>query len=128
MKKKNGFTLIELMAVVTILVVLSLIIVPIVDKNVKKSKEKMYDVQIDNMRIAGQIYYSDNILLKPIEGDYSFVKLAFLIENNYIEADVKNPKTGEPFSEDIYIQLFNDSGQYKYSVCPLEDDCVDYIE
>ena len=39
MNKKNGFTLIELMGVVTILAILSLIIVPIIDKNVKKSRD-----------------------------------------------------------------------------------------
>ena len=65
---KKGFTLIELMAVITILVVLSLIIVPIVDKNVKRSKEDMYKIQIENIRMAGQGYFSDHISSKPSSG------------------------------------------------------------
>ena len=128
MKKKNGFTLIELMAVITILVILSLIIVPIIDKNVKKSKENMYNIQIDNIRMAGQNYYTDNISLMPINGNYSFVKLDVLIEKGYINKDIKNPKTGKPFEEEIYVQLLNNSGTYEYSVCPLEESCEGYQE
>lgn len=128
MKKKNGFTLVELMAVITILVIISLIIIPIIDKNVKKSKQNMYNIQIDNIRMAGQNYYTDNVSLMPINGNYSFVKLDFLIEKGYINKNIKNPKTGEPFTEEIYVQLLNDEGTYKYSVCPFEESCEGYQE
>lgn len=128
MKNKKGFTLIELMAVITILVILSLIIVPIIDKNIKKSKENMYNIQIDNIRIAAKNYYSDNISLIPSSGNYAFVKLSYLIEKGYFEKNVKNPKTGKVFTDDIYIQLLNDYGFYEYKVCPLEDGCQDYSD
>lgn len=125
MKNRKGFTLIELMAVVAILAILALIITPIVDNNIKKSKNQMYLMQIENIRIAGENYYLDNIALKPTNNNYSFVTLETLTSLKYI-GDVKNPKTGNAFEEEIYIQLLNDNGTYVYSVCPIEDNCEDY--
>lgn len=126
MKNKNGFTLIELMAVVAILTILALIITPIIDKNIKRTKNEMYNVQIENIRIAGKIYYTDNIILRPADGDYACVRLAKLIEDEYLSNNIKNPKTGRNFTEEIFIQISNDNGMYKYSVCPIEDDCNQY--
>ena len=120
--KKNGFTLIELMAVITILVILSLIIVPIVDKNVKRSKDEMYDVQIENIRLAGINYYTDNITLRPKNGESTSISLSDLIDSDYI-GSVVNPKTGKEFSENIMVKVTNNSGKYIYLVCPIEGDC-----
>lgn len=124
--KNRGFTLTELMAVVAILAVLALIITPIIDNSIKKSKNQMYLIQIENIRIAGENYYSDNIILKPTNNNYSFVTLETLISLGYIDSDIKNPKTGNAFEEEIYIQLLNDNGTYIYSVCPIEDNCENY--
>ncbi len=121
----KGFTLIELMAVVTILVILSLIVIPIIDKNVKRSKDDMYKIQIENIRMAGQSYYSDNF--KPSDGNSCFVSLDSLVSNGYFEEGVKNPKTGLPFT-DVYVQISNNSSRYSYFVCPFESGCIDYSD
>lgn len=47
--KKNGFTLVELLAVIIILGLLALLIVPKVNSIVKKSKVKSYEVSINNL-------------------------------------------------------------------------------
>lgn len=122
--KKKGFTLIELLAVVAVLSVLAIIITPIIDKNIKKTRNEMYLTQIENIRIAGKNYYVDNILLRPTEGEYESVSLTTLIEQEYISNNVKNPKTGQAFEEDIYVQIQNQSGKYIYLVCPIEDECL----
>lgn len=121
----RGFTLIELMAVITILVVLSLIIVPIVDKNVKRSKDDMYKIQIENIRMAGVGYFSDNINSRPVINDYCSVSLDTLVSDGYINDDVTNPKTGESFGE-LYIQIKNvgtNRDVFDYLVCPIESGC-----
>ena len=46
---KKGFTLIEMLAVIVILAIISLIIFPEVNKVIKSSKEKSYKTQIDNL-------------------------------------------------------------------------------
>ena len=49
-----------------------------------------------------------------------------LIRYGYFSNDVKNPKTGEEFENEIYIQLYNNYGIYEYTVCPLEGSCESY--
>ena len=122
---KKGFTLIEFMAVVTILVILSLIIVPVNDKNVKRSKDDMYNIQIENIRIAGELYFSDNIVNRPGLGDYCSVSIDVLKGQGYIGDDVVNPKTGRAF-ENLYIQIKNlgtTNDNFNYYVCPIESEC-----
>lgn len=127
MKNKKGFTLVELLAVVAILIVLALIITPIVDKNIKKSKEKMYLIQIENMRLVGKNYFTDNIQLRPtVDGNYYHIGINKLVEKGYIENNIKNPKTGKEFEEEIYIQIKNVKGSYVYTVCPIEDGCEEF--
>ena len=121
--KNRGFTLVELMAVITILAILSLIIVPIIDKNVKKGKDDVYKIQIENIKFAAMNYYTDNISLRPRNGESNSISLSALVENNYIsDVDVKTfPKKYQ--NEEIQVFIFNDSGKYLYLVCPLEEDC-----
>lgn len=123
---KKGFTLIELMAVITILVILSLIIIPIVDKNVKRSKDDMYKIQIENIRMAGLGYFSDNVSSRPGIGSFCSISISTLVSQGYISDDVVNPKTGESFGN-IYVQIKNTGTSsrnvYSYLVCPIESDC-----
>lgn len=129
MKNCKGFTLIELLAVITILVILSLIIVPIIDKNVKKSKEDIYSIQIENIRMAGINYFSDNIFIRPDEDDYCSVYLDELVSLGYMSGNAINPKTGNNFS-DNYVQITNngnsDRDSFNYLVCPDETGCENY--
>ena len=127
--KKNGFTLIELMAVITILVVLSLVIVPIIDRNVKKSKDDMYKIQIENIRMAGEGYFSDHISSRPISGGYCSISIDILTSEGYVSGDVVNPKTGEAFNN-LYVQIKNTGTNrdvFSYLVCPIEDNCEDTV-
>ena len=120
MKNNKAFTLIELLAVVAILTIISLVITPIIDKNIKKSKEQAYKTQIENIRMAAVAYYSDNIFLKPTEETPITISLEQLIDLGYI-GQINNPKTGQPFTENIYIEFRNTNGKYEYLVCPLEN-------
>ena len=117
MKNNKAFTLIELLAVVTILTILALVITPIVDRNIKKSKETAYLSQIENIRMAGEAYYSDNFLLKPTESNSTTITLQQLISEGYISNNIKNPKKGQAFTENIYIELKNINGKNEYIVC-----------
>ena len=128
-KNSFGFTLVELMAVITILVILSLIIVPIVDKNIKRTKDDMDIIQIENIRVAGQVYYSEHDEKVPKSNNsFSFVKLSSLIDLDYISSDVLDSNIVTSSDDELYVQLFNDNGSFTYKVCPIEDDCEMYEE
>lgn len=122
---KRGFTLIELMAVVTVLAILSLIIIPIVDKNLKKSKEDMHKIQIENIRMAAKGYFSDHADKRPTFNNHCSISFDRLVADGYISSDLVDPKTGEPFVG-YYVQIKNvgtsSRDVYSYSVCP-EEEC-----
>lgn len=58
MRKKNGFSLIELLAVVAILAILALISIPMVQDYVDKSEIKARDINARNLLRAADNYYS----------------------------------------------------------------------
>lgn len=64
MKNNRGFTLLEVIAVVTIIAMLALIIVPIVDKNIKDAQNFADQAQIDTFEEAAYVYavnYRDDL-------------------------------------------------------------------
>ena len=57
---KKGFTLVEVLAVITILGILSLITVPIISNSVEKSKQKLFKETIYGIIDATKLYIADN--------------------------------------------------------------------
>ena len=52
----NGFTLIELLAVIVILAIIAVIAVPIVLNIIRDTKEKSYDISVENIMRSAKIY------------------------------------------------------------------------
>lgn len=57
---KKGFTLIEILAVITILGILGLVTIPIISKSVEKSKIKAYRETINSIIESTKIYRANN--------------------------------------------------------------------
>lgn len=123
---KKGFTLVELLGVVAILVILTLIIVPIVDKNLKKSKEDMHKIQVENIRLAAEDFFSDNYDLRPDIGDYCSISVGNLVLLGYLSEDLTDPSNGGNFGNArVEIKNVGNSKRdaYTYLVCPYEGGC-----
>ena len=58
--KKNGFTLIELIAVIILIALISTIAIIPINNIIKESKDKLYDHQIEQIILAAQNWASDN--------------------------------------------------------------------
>ena len=67
--KNNGFTLTELLAVITILAIIALITVPNVVGNVNNYRDKLNDTQLKNIESAAKIWGSDNLYILPDDSD-----------------------------------------------------------
>lgn len=103
MKEKNGFTLVELLAVIAILGLLIGIAVPstlLISKNIK---EKLYESKLKNIEVAVEHYledYKDNCShmdnLEQLEQELTIKEL---VDKNYLKPDnnqeIKNPVNGE---------------------------------
>ena len=99
--RKNGFTLIEVLGVVTLLAILSTIVLITVDKSLKDSKETLSQVQIENIKSAANMWKADNIELVPDTGYYT-ITLGDLIDDGYIK-DVIDVNTNDNYDRNITI-------------------------
>ena len=103
---KKGFTLIELMGVIAILMLILLLAIPAVTKVISTSEKTIYDIQIDRILNAAYDYSLENINVLPERNQKSYVSLAELIYNDYIDRLV-NPNTKEFFPDDYLISIEN---------------------
>ena len=113
MKKINGFTLVELLAVIIILCVTVTIVVVKVDKNIKDANEFGNEMQIENIESAALIYaeeYTSSLSnLQNIKVDT--ITISTLIDSGLINSkDVKDIST----SNLVLIANINGDLRVKY--------------
>jgi len=95
--KNKGFTLIELIASIAILAMLSTIIVVAVSKSINKAKEDANATMLKAIRLAAEDYAVNNegILTDFSTNDWVDIKLETLIKNNYFDNELKDFVTKE---------------------------------
>lgn len=112
---KKGFTLAELLGVIVVLGILLLLVVPNVINNIRNSKQSLYDAQINHIKLALQNWKEENPTLLPNDGEIIYLTIGQLKRLNYLENDVKDPKTEKMWPNDMLLTIQNDDG-YKYNV------------
>ena len=124
-KNKRGFTLIEILAAVTILGILSIIAVISVNNIIQKTKQNHYTTAEEQLEMAGQSYVQQNrsALPKAI-GQKKKIPLKTLVDKNYIEP-VKDYSDNDCDLETSYVQVFKyskeDYSYIAYLDCPVYD-------
>ena len=83
MKNKNGFTLVELLVVISIILILGLIVTPKIIKTIENNKLKIYKEQEKRLEEAG-LKYIQNKYISENESEIKITKQE-LINSNYIE-------------------------------------------
>lgn len=114
---KKGFTLVELLAVLVILSLILVIAVPSVNKYLRQSKEKAYDVQLNTVISAAQTYASMNPgLLPSIEGVTVKVTLGQLKTSGLIKDEFKNPNSDKYFDDSLTVEITKNGENYRYNI------------
>lgn len=94
MKKKNAFTLIELIAVITLLAVIVLVTVPVIINTLSNSEQKEYEDFKKLVINAAELYVERNRDLFPeldnVDGMVE-IDTTTLIEEGYLKQDLINP-------------------------------------
>ena len=83
MKNKNGFTLVELLVVISIILILGLIVTTKIIKTIENNKLKIYKEQEKRLEEAG-LKYIQNKYISENESEIKITKQE-LINSNYIE-------------------------------------------
>lgn len=124
MKEKNnrGFSLVELLATVVILGILSAVAIVGVNSIIKSAEKKHYDTQKNTMKMAAQSYTQDNrsSLPKTI-GQSTNISLKTLQEKKYV-GEINNRQGDKCDVDKSYVKVFKyskDGYNYtSYLVCP----------
>jgi len=111
--KKNGFTLVEVLGVMVIIVVIFLLVFPSVNHIIKKSEETIDDVQTNKILNATYDYSLKNLNLLPEEGKITYITLSELKNSNLISADLIDIKTQEQMPNNLVISIEHIGNNYE---------------
>lgn len=105
--KKNGFTLIELMAVVIILGAISLIATPLIEQALVNIRQDAYDTQVNNIRQGARQWVASDVYNIPNIGGSTTITLGNLKLAGFVTKDLINPLTKLAFDESTIITITN---------------------
>lgn len=91
---KKGYTLVEFLAVIMILVILVLIVYPVVTNLIDTIRKSSYEKQVNNLVLTGKewLLYNSSKLSKE---EINCISLEQLQREKYIKpGDIVNPRTG----------------------------------
>ena len=121
--KKNGFTMVELIAIIVIMASMLLIILPAINNTIKNSEEKEKQESLNNIYMAAENYLMANYDDYTINntGDVTYVYIIDLISNNYMSIDTLNPNNDSTFSNKDAVKVTrNADGTFSYELVYLK--------
>ena len=105
MKDNKGFTLVELLAVITILSLILMVVVPNVLKSYRDGKSNLYNTMIKNICRASNIYFEEyqeglvtedeSFCEKNGTSETCNIRIEKLMNEKYLDEDLENPLTLE---------------------------------
>lgn len=124
--KNKGFTLVELLAVITLLVLIFMIVYPKVINVIDRGQEVTYQKQIDTILSATYDWSLKNSSRLPESGESAYVTLGELKNIGLVDADITNPITMEVFPDDLVISI-NNVGSSKQETNEYSRKYGDYL-
>lgn len=106
---KKGFTLIELIAVITLFSIISLLVFGALTGSIKSASVKEMEVYKDNVSRAAQVYVETNLENYTLDspGEYLVLKGAKIIEAGYLDKSIKNPSSCP--IEEVNVRIYMES-------------------
>lgn len=118
--KNKGFTLVELLAVILILIALAALITPKVFKQLKTAGNITEQEQINSLINISKIYINQHPSLLPQENNISSITIEELKQSELIKSkEIINPNTNEELKGCIVIKEENKKYKYEY-----KDNCT----
>lgn len=108
-KSKKGFTLVEVLAVITVIVVIGLVSFPALSKTIKAQQDDAYNSKVNDIILAAKSYNGVN------ENVNSEISVSDLLSNGYLTGTMTDPRDSSEMNGCIYV----DAGVYTYK----EEEC-----
>lgn len=128
MKNKFGFTLVEMIAVVVIITLLTLAVVPSILRQINDKNDEVSSLSEDIIFSATDLYMMDNgNKYLMISGEEYYISLETLVTNKYLDNPLKDVISGNdiPLNKCVYVHIngFRDP-EYTLSDICLADSTV----
>ena len=111
MKKINnkGFTLVELLAVLVIMIAIASIAIPTINSSLEWSKNNQNEKRKKILESAAELYVSEH----KNSFDGTCIKIGTLVSEGYIDEEASKDADGKAFNGAIRVNLEN--GEYSYT-------------
>lgn len=133
-RKKNGFTLIEILAVVTIISLICIIVLPKIVNSLRNKKEDIDNTTRNIIITAAKLYVSEHSSkFDKEEGNTYCLPLTTLTKNEYLESPVRNVTDDKDITNTMSVKISYNEG-FKYEIVNKKDcrvwvsqSLVDYL-
>lgn len=113
--KKNGFTLVELIATLALLAMLTTLISRVVIKKVNEAKAYERNVLINSIELAAITYTNEYNNLDLQTNDCAYITLQELVEKNLLNNDLIDPTTKKSLALSDTVYVTKDINGNKYA-------------
>ena len=125
-KDKKGFTLIEILAVVTIIGLLFILVIPKITNSLKNKKSDIDKTTNNIVTLAAKNYVNSNISNFSKEDNNVFcLPISTLTKKGYLESPVKNMTDDKDITNSKSVKITYDDG-FKYEIVDKKDCSVIY--
>lgn len=118
----KGLTLIELLAVIVVIALVSLIVYPQISKTITDTKTTAFNTQKESIKEAAIEYLADKVGTSnffELETDTEeIITFKTLYDEGYLTGDTNNAKTGKPLNQEktiVTIGRTGSKGSYNYT-------------
>ena len=118
MKNKSGFTMIELLATITILGIIMLLAVPNVLSIIDKNKKRTYVEDAKKIQVLAEYELRSNPVIEKPKNGYSIVITLGNLDMTELQS---GPEGGEYSTDKSFVVISNEGGTYKYYVTLREE-------
>lgn len=128
--KNKGFTLTELLGVITLLAIISIIAFPIIINQIDDGKKNVYDVTSKMVYTAADQYIEDNINNYPkLNGNVFCIPIETLISEDYITKKSVDKQNSKKLNSSMVVQInFTAEKEPTYTIVNTDECVVNNIE
>ena len=122
MKNKKGFTLVELIVAIALVISITVIAIISINSISKKNKEQAYELVKEQIENAAEEYFNNNEYLFEGLKDSAvgYISVGRLVEENMINT-VTDPRTGKKIAECSLVKVTKEDGKFNINF----DDVID---